>query len=498
MRRPPGILRWAAGVGIACAVLVALLLGPATSTERGSAQAIDTYRIDVIFDTAKGVIPGQLVKIAGARVGEIKDVVLTPDFKARIQMEVDRRFAPFRADARCEIQPEGLISERFVQCEPGTPAAAALEPVGDQVATVPVERTSVPIAITDLFNIFRVPVRQRLSVVITSLGIGFAGRGDDLNEVLRRANPTLALTRKALNLLAEQKRALSDTVTAVDRVSADLARRPEAVTTFLDEAAEVSSTTARNRVDLEETIKRLPPLLDEIGPTFARLNEIARDGRPVLRDLRASTPAVISLVNQLKPFSEAAQPALVRLGAAADIGRRTIRSSRPVVRLLKTFAASALPTGTALNALLVNLQERGGVENLLKFVYGGAAAASRYDAVSHILPAHIFTGQCAMFSETPVAGCSANYGPAPAATREAAPPQVTGATEKSAPASTTDPSATTPQTPAAPATPAGPSIQVPGVPPIQLPAIKGLLGGATSGRSGGSDVTALLRYLLGS
>lgn len=508
MRRlalPTALLRWAAAVGVASAILVAAMLGPMTSRGGSDAEAGDTYRVDVIFDSAKGIIPGQLVKIAGARVGMIKDVVLTPDFKARIQMEVDRRFAPFRKDAKCEIQPEGLISERFVQCEPGTPDAGALLPVGDQAATVPVTSTSTPVGITDLFNIFRVPVRQRLSVVVTSLGIGLAGRGEDVNAVLRRANPTLALTRQALQTLGEQRKALQDTVVAVDQVAGDLAKRPEAVTTFLDEAAETASTTAEHRDNLEEAIKRLPGLLDEVQPTMSRLNAVADDGTPVLRDLRASTPALSAVVDELVPFSEAAQPALDRLGAAAVTGRATVRTARPVVRLLRTFARSAGPAGTSLNALLVNLQERGGVEALLKFVYGAAAATSRYDAISHILPAHIFAGECAIYATTPVAGCSANFGSTPAAKRASAKaggrPKAgggrTGPAEGVAPATGATPpdGATTPAPPATPAAPAGPTITIPGLPPIKLPPLGGTLGG--QGKEDAAGVQDLLGYLLG-
>ncbi len=499
------LVRWAAAVGVACAVLVAVLLGPGTSGDRSHAVADSTYRVDVIFDTAKGIIPGQLVKIAGARVGRIKDVVLTPDFKARIQMEVDRRFAPFRKDARCEIQPEGLISERFVQCEPGTPAAGALTPAGGQAATVPVTNTSVPVAITDLFNIFRVPVRQRLSVVIASLGIGLAGRGEDLNDVLRRANPTLALTRRALDILGEQRRALADTVTAVDKVSGDLARRPQSVTRFLDEAAAVATTTGAHREALEQAIDRLPGLLDEVDPTLAALNGVAADGTPVLRDLRAATPALAQFVDAIPPFSKAARPALVRLGAAAATGRSTVRSAAPVVRLLRTFADRAGPTGTMLNALLVDLQKRGGVENLLKFVYGGAAASSRYDAVSHILPAQIFSGTCGLYAETPVAGCSANFGPPAAPAKRRGSSKAAPGTARRGGSERTPPRADDEQPragarppaplsiPAVPGVPEVPTIRIPGLPPIQLTG-KGLL------RSGAADrnATDLLKFLLGS
>lgn len=498
---PGRLMRWAAAVGVACAVLVGLLLGPVTSSHHGSATADSTYRVDAIFDTAKGIIPGQLVKIAGARVGTIKDVVLTPDFKARIQMQVDRRFAPFRKDASCNIQPEGLISERFVQCEPGTPAAGALEPVGDQAATVPVTHTSVPVAITDLFNIFRVPVRQRFSVVIASLGLGLAGRGDDLNAVLRRANPALALTRKALTILGEQKREIAQSIVDVDRISTTLANRPQSVTSFLDEAAKVTRTTADHSDPLEQGVKKLPALLDQAQPTFARLNEVAAAGTPVLRDIRTATPGIVSLVNQIPAFTAAAKPALSHLSTAATTGSRTVTAAKPVVKLLKTFTAAAGPTGRSLNQLLVNLQARGGLENLLSFIYGAASASSRFDSVSHLLPAHILLSSCSQYSETPTPGCSAHYGDATATRKAPAARKAKTTPAKAAPAA---PAATSTQ--AAPATPApagttdGATIQLPGLPPIKLPPIPGVPGalGGSDQSKGSGTARDLLQYLLGS
>lgn len=495
------LLRWAAAVGVAGAVLLALVLGPVTSSRHGSAGADSGYRVDVIFDTAKGIIPGQLVKIAGARVGTIKDVVLTKDFKARVQMQVDRRFAPFRKDATCDIQPEGLISERFVQCEPGTPDAGPLEPQGDVAATVPVKNTSVPVAITDLFNIFRVPVRQRFSVIVATLGMGLAGRGDDLNDILRRANPTLAQARKALTILGSQRRALADTVKTVDRFAADLARRPQSVTGFLDDAAAVTRTTAEHRTALQQAIKRLPGLLDQANPTLARLNEVAADGTPVLRDVRAATPGLSSLVDQIVPFTGAARPAVSHLATAAGTGSRTITAARPVVKLLRGFAASAGPTGRQLNRLLVNLQQRGGVEHLLNFVYAGAAVAARYDSVSHLVPAHIILNTCSVYSEKPVAGCSANYGAAPAAARKPVrrhpAAKAPADRDPAAPATPAAPSPSeTAKPPAPPSAPTAPTLKLPGLPPITLPSLPGLLGGG--GKDQQNAVGQLLQYLLGS
>src|SRR5205085_308213 len=130
---------------LALALVPLLAVAGALVLSGARARGDSAYRVDVIFDSSKGIIPGQLVKIAGARVGKVKDVSLTGDYKARIQLEVERRFAPFRTDAACSIQPEGLLAENFVQCDPGTPAGRPLRAQDGKAPTVPVERTTVPV-----------------------------------------------------------------------------------------------------------------------------------------------------------------------------------------------------------------------------------------------------------------------------------------------------------------------------------------------------------------
>ncbi len=217
----PGLVRRLLAVAMVAltALLAAVIVG-------APAESAGTYRVDAIFDTAKGIIPGQVVKVAGARVGFVEDVVLTEDYKARIVMSVPRRFT-FHKDASCNIQPEGLIAENFVQCDPGTPSDEELD--GDPAPTVPVEQTAVPVSITDLFKIFQADVRQRFTVAMMAVGGGLASRGEDLNEIIRRSNPTLAAVRRLTADLAAQKEQISAAVRDTDLLVARLAERKDKV-----------------------------------------------------------------------------------------------------------------------------------------------------------------------------------------------------------------------------------------------------------------------------
>lgn len=390
-------------------VLAVLALIAAVAALVGSpARSADSYRVDVIFDTAKGIIPGQSAKIAGARVGSIQDVKLTKDYKARIVLQIPRRFS-FRTDASCNIQPEGLISENFVQCDPGTPSKDVLRGKGDQPPTVPVDHTSVPVNLTDLFRIFRADVRQRFTVAVAALGGGLAARGDDLNQILLRANPTLQAFRRLSRTLADEKAQLVSAVDDTDTVIASLTRNRSDVTEFLDQTAAVTRHTANRRADLSEAIRRLPALLDAAGPAVKNLNRLAVRGQPLLRQLREATPALLRLIPRIKPFAAAGTPAVKELGRFGRQAQPALLHAQPLVDNLRQVGTNLPEAGRSLASTLVDLRDSGFVENLNLFAYYGSSALSRFDSQSHIFASAAEVNTCSGYTTTAVPGCNGFY-----------------------------------------------------------------------------------------
>ena len=160
------------------------------------------YQVRAIFDNAAFVIPGEDVKIAGVKVGKIDSLDVTPDNKAAVVLDDQRPRLPGLPRRReCTIRPQSLIGEQFVECTPTQPRAgrdrAAAEAEQDRgrpgQGPVPAAGREHDEAVDlDLVNnIIRLPVRQRLSIILDELGVGLAGRGEDLNDVIRRAAPAL-------------------------------------------------------------------------------------------------------------------------------------------------------------------------------------------------------------------------------------------------------------------------------------------------------------------
>jgi phospholipid/cholesterol/gamma-HCH transport system substrate-binding protein len=419
----------------AAAGLVALVVG-------SSAQGSSSTRFDVIFDDARGMVGGQLVKIAGARAGTIDNIVVTPGFKARIEASVDSRFMPFHQDARCTIRPEGLIAENYIDCDPGSPNRPPLKASGGHPPTVPVQNTNEPVSLLDLFNMFNLPTRQRFTVLINELGIGTSGRGQDFNEVLRRANPSLALARQAITILARQRAQLQTILDATDTIAAEAARHPTNLQNFLDRTAALATQTASHRGNLALAINRLPGLLAATQPALQQLDTVAVQGTPLVQQLGAAVPALNHVQADLGPFVAKAKPGLAKLRSALKKAIPAIRRTTPVLTALRTYTHRSLPSTLLTSRLFKNLQQHGFTENFLSVVYYVGAALARFDSTSHMLPLLLVgadNGLCGNYATKPLPVCSAHFGaqpaytPSAASSRHAAP----GAARASAPAAPT-------------------------------------------------------------
>ena len=151
--------------------------------------------------------------------------------------------------------PLGDTARRPLRRLPVDAEAGARTPAPPPLATadgehlLPVTRTSSPVD-PDLFlDIFRLPVRQRLSIVINELGTGLAGSGAALRAAVHRADPAFLQLDRTLDILVQQRHALARLASASDRVLAPLARERDHIAGFVSTATTCSerSPTAAPR-----------------------------------------------------------------------------------------------------------------------------------------------------------------------------------------------------------------------------------------------------------
>ena len=111
--------RAVAGLAVACLVAALAVLASLAMSAGGNNG---NYEVRAIFDDAGNIIPGEQVKIAGVKVGKVTSVTPTPQAKAAVVLDISNDgFKDFREDASCEIRPQALIGEKYVDCLPTQP-----------------------------------------------------------------------------------------------------------------------------------------------------------------------------------------------------------------------------------------------------------------------------------------------------------------------------------------------------------------------------------------
>jgi phospholipid/cholesterol/gamma-HCH transport system substrate-binding protein len=401
---------------VACllAVAAAAVLTMGAGSDGGS------YKVRAIFDNAGFTIAGEDVKVAGVKVGRIDSLDVTKDFKAIVVLDIqDPGYQDFRADATCQVRPQSLIGERFVECSPtqkravDAPAPPPLKQIekgkGKGQYLLPVANTSKTVDLDLVNNVMRLPYRQRLSLIVSELGTGLAGRGKEVNEVIRRADPALKEVDKVLALLASQNRTLAELARNSDTTLAPLARERRHVSSAINASSKVAEATAERSTDLEADIQRLPTFLRELKPTMRRVGALSDEMTPVFSDLGDVAPDINRLLLELGPFSKAGIPALDSLGEAGKIGTPAVKDALPVVKDLKRLGKVSKPVSKTLRLVLESFKEGRGIQRLMDYAFYQVAAINGFDSFGHYLRARLLLNTCSRYFTRVVSGCSSKF-----------------------------------------------------------------------------------------
>src|SRR6185436_72876 len=114
-------MRRAVAIGaLAVAIVLVIVIASGSGGDGGD------YKVRALIDNASFLIPGQDVKIAGAKVGVVEGLDVQPapndSYKAAIVMRIDKDgFKDFRQDAQCAIRLQSVIGEKLIECTPTQP-----------------------------------------------------------------------------------------------------------------------------------------------------------------------------------------------------------------------------------------------------------------------------------------------------------------------------------------------------------------------------------------
>jgi phospholipid/cholesterol/gamma-HCH transport system substrate-binding protein len=421
----------AAALVAAVVVVVLLVSGGGSSSNSG-------YLVRAVFDNGAFMVTGEQVRVAGANVGTIESVdvsmpgdtvayrdgkpVAVPG-KAIIVMNIsDPGFQDFRSDASCQIRPQSLIGEKFVDCRPtlprapGSPAPPALKQIpagqagaGEYLLPLGSNGTSVD---PDLINdIQTLPYAQRFRLIFNELGAGLAGRGDDLEVVVKRANPVLRDVDRLFGILSSQRDRLAQLASDSDTILKPLARERAHVAGFFTNSGAAAQASSERGPQLEEALQKFPTFLREFRLTMRSLQGFSDAATPVFSDLGKAAPALTDATRTLTPFSEATTVALKSLGATGEASGPIFAEADPVVRKARDVAKSGVIPTTELAKLFTNIKQTGGWNGLVELIYNTTASINGFDQYGHFGRTLVTLSNCLNYVgvASGSTGCSARF-----------------------------------------------------------------------------------------
>jgi phospholipid/cholesterol/gamma-HCH transport system substrate-binding protein len=414
---------------VAAVVLVVVLLA-------GGGNGGNGYVVRAIFDSGGFMVTGEEVRVAGATVGEIESVGVTMPGevdsykdgnpravpgKAVIAMKItDPGFQDFRSDASCLIRPQSLIGEKFVDCTPTLPRAPGSKPPpllkqisdgkpGAGQYLLPLENNSTSVDPDLINNINQLTYAQRFRLILNELGASLAGRGEDVEEVVKRANPVLRDADRVFGILSAQRDQLARLAADSEEILGPLSRERRGVAGFFTNAGIAAQASTEKGAALEASLRKLPAFLRELRQTMGSFEYFSNSGTPVVEALGKAAPAFTRATRALTPFSAASTVSLKSLGAAGEVAGPDIRAADPVVVKVRDLATSGAVPTTELAELLVSTRKSGGFDNLADLIYNSAAATNEFDQYGHFTRALAALTNCVDYVTAPQSECSANF-----------------------------------------------------------------------------------------
>jgi virulence factor Mce-like protein len=311
---------------------------------------VPTYDVAVQVRDAAELVPGDEVRVGGARVGRVNSIEAMPARGrrapyARLDLSLDVNQGPLPADSRVQVRPRSILGSKYLALTPGHSHEHV--PGG---GSLPLSRATPVVELDEAFNAFDAETRRGFQGTLRGLGDAFAGRGVAFNEIFAATRELLPPTQRVLRVLVEPQTNLSGFIDGAAATSAALAPVAANLGGLFDRFAVTLAAVDSAGNALGEGLEELPPTETVGTRALRRSTPVLADAAALARGLRAASPLLPGASRRLAGTLEAATPVLrnttgktlgAALAALDDFARDPV--SLGSARKLREAGKSLLP-----------------------------------------------------------------------------------------------------------------------------------------------------------
>jgi phospholipid/cholesterol/gamma-HCH transport system substrate-binding protein len=296
------------------------------------------FKLKAELATAQAVVAGQgqTVRVAGVRIGDIGGVSLK-NGRAIVTMDLDPEYKGLiHTDATALLRPKTGLKDMFLEINPGSNSA----PAAKANWTMPIRNTLPDINPDEIFSALDVDTRDYLKLLVNGAGRGLQGRGNDLQDVFRRFEPTHRDLARVSQAVATRRTNLRRLINSLNLLNGELASRHTDVSQLIGTSATVFRAFASEDANISRAVADFPAALRQTTGTLGKVQTYANVLAPTAEHLRPAVRALNTANHAIIPFAKETAPIL-----RTQI-RPFVRDARPVVRDLRPAAqnlAAATP-----------------------------------------------------------------------------------------------------------------------------------------------------------
>lgn len=274
-----------------------------------------TRQLTAVFDNVAGLDEKSGVRVAGVRKGKVTRITTTPDGRAKVTLELDDD-VQLRTNATARVANLGLLGEKYVEIDPGTPNAPLAQ--GDSIQL----RGSAPASIDDVTSQIS-DIATDVKAITASLrgAIGGPQGQQRISDILEN---TRNITEQVRALIAANRANVDATMLNARAVSEQLRVEIPRLAASIDRVAQsIGGTVNENRQDVREIVENLKKLSGDLKTTSDNLGSITgqvRSGEGTVGKLIYSDEAHDKLTKALSSVESGVNELRNTLGRATRIG----------------------------------------------------------------------------------------------------------------------------------------------------------------------------------